>query len=538
MNKVSNVSFTNVPFEKKFAASQENSNRSVLSGSQAPKLQGSKEVGNVDPNQPITVSIMLRRAKHLPPLKAGQTIPPEKLAEYGANPRDLSDVDRFAKEHHLKVVQVDQEAGMVKLQGKASDLSKAFGVELKRFRHPQKGDYITHTNPISLPNYLKGKVQAVIGLNTTPFLEAKSKLISKAQAQTTYMPSQLADLYQFPKGDGSGQTVAIIELGGGYKTEDLQNFFKKQGVPMPNVTAVSVDGGQNSPEGDPNSADAEVDLDIEVAGAIAPKADYRVYFAPNSIQGFVDAINQAVKDKANIISISWGAPESQWSPQDREAMNRVLQNAAAAGVTVFAAAGDNGSDDGVRDGKTHADYPASNPYVVGCGGTKLESSNGKITNETVWNEGAFGGATGGAPSNAYKEPAYQKNAGLNLPGRGVCDLSGNADPYTGYDVVVDGTEGAVGGTSAVAPLMAGLWARINQNLVASGKKPAGYINPAIYSKAFAKAFYDITQGNNGAFQAKPGYDYPSGLGRPIGDKMLEAFLNAANAKKSKTSSAA
>ena len=210
-------------------------------------------------------------------------------------------------------------------------------------------------------------------------------------------PPQVAALYNFPSGvTGAGQTTAIIELGGGYSTADLQTYFGNLGVTEPNITAVSVDGGTNSPGSD---ADAEVMLDIQVAGSIAPGANIAVYFAPNTDQGFVDAITDAVHDtarKPSVISISWGAAEDSWTQQSQAAMNSALQDAATLGVTVTAAAGDNGSTDGVGDGSLHVDFPASSPYVLGCGGTTLQGSGSTISSEVVWNEIANNeGATGG-----------------------------------------------------------------------------------------------------------------------------------------------
>ncbi len=238
------------------------------------------------------------------------------------------------------------------------------------------------------------------------------------------------------------------------------------------VSAVSVNGAHNKPAGDPNSADGEVVLDIEVAGAVAPQAKIAVYFAPNTDQGFLNAINAAIHDrsrKPSVISISWGGAEDQWTRQSLDVYNQAFHDAALLGITVFCAAGDNGSSDGVADGKPHVDFPASSPWVVGCGGTSLQATGSPTPTETVWNNSTGSSATGGGVSTFFPLPDYQSTANVPIStvrakfaGRGVPDISGCADPKTGYRVFVDGTESVIGGTSAVAPLWAGLTALLNE----------------------------------------------------------------------------
>ena len=252
------------------------------------------------------------------------------------------------------------------------------------------------------------------------------------------------------------------------------------------MTSVAVDGGSNTPTGSADGPDGEVMLDIEIAGAIAPKAKIVVYFTSNTSQGFLDAITQAVHDTVNnpsVISISWGGPEANWTGQAFEQFDQAFQAAAAVGVTITVAAGDNGSSDGVSDGQAHVDFPASSPNVLACGGTRLNATSTKISSEVVWNEPSDG-ATGGGISDQFPLPDYQKNAGIppsansgKRIGRGVPDVAANADPATGYPIRVDGDNAVVGGTSAVAPLWAGLIALLNQGL----GKPVGFLNPTLYS---------------------------------------------------------
>jgi kumamolisin len=277
-------------------------------------------------------------------------------------------------------------------------------------------------------------------------------------------------------------------------------------------------------------------LDIEVAAAVAPGANLAVYFAPNTDQGFIDAISTAVHDTTNkpsVISISWGGPESSWTQQSITALDQACQSAAALGITITVAAGDNGSSDGVTDGSNNVDFPASSPHVLACGGTKLVASGTTISSEVVWNETAANeGATGGGVSNVFPLPTWQASANVPAPaqsggGRGVPDVAGDADPSTGYTVRVDGQTMVIGGTSAVAPLWAGLIALAN----AQNKVTAGFLQPTIYAAKAKSAFHDITSGNNGAFSAGPGWDACTGFGSPVGTAIVSLLASTTTATK-------
>ncbi len=248
-------------------------------------------------------------------------------------------------------------------------------------------------------------------------------------------------------------------------------------------------------------------LDIEVAGSIAPRAVIAVYFAPNTDQGFIDAVTTAVHDtthRPSVVSISWGGPESTWTSQAMTQMEQAFAAAAAMAVTVTVAAGDNGSTDGVTDGLQHVDFPASAPHALGCGGTSLRVNGSTIASETVWNDGAGQGAGGGGVSDVFPVPDYQASA--HIPpsanpgghiGRGVPDVCGDADPDTGYTIRVDGETIPIGGTSAVAPLWAGLVALLNEGL----GHTVGYLQPFLYTAAAAPGLHDIVSGSNGAYSA-------------------------------------
>jgi kumamolisin len=274
-------------------------------------------------------------------------------------------------------------------------------------------------------------------------------------------------------------------------------------------------------------------LDLEVAGAVANGADLIVYFAPNTDRGFVDAVSAAVHDPTHapaVISISWGGPESSYAAATRQAFEDVLQDAALAGVTVCAAAGDSGSSDGTPSGQATVDYPAASPQVLACGGTSLVLSGSSISSEVVWNDGGAGGATGGGVSTAFALPSWQEGVGVppsaagGASGRGVPDVAGNADPATGYRVRIDGADTVIGGTSAVAPLWAALVALAAQRW----GRPAGFLNPRLYSHfgrlpSLTAGFHDIVSGDNGAYSAAPGWDACTGLGSPRGAALVQAI---------------
>jgi len=504
-----------------------NSEKVTLPGSERQPV--GTRVGDQPGDEKIEISVILRPKKRLPvPLKGGAAVSRKEFAaKYGADPESIDLVKQFAQENGLTVTEVSPARRTVKLEGTAAAMMRAFDVQLGRYEHNGR-QYRARTGGIQVPAGLAQSVEAILGLDNRPQAKAHFRVngAAAAAAGVSYTPRQVAELYQFPLDvDGTGQTVGILELGGGYLPADLKNYFASLGVEEPNVISVSVDQAQNQPT-NPNSSDAEVLLDIEVVGAVAPGTKIVVYFAPNTDQGFLDALTTAIHDATNnpsVVSISWGGAESTWTSQSMMAMDSAAQDGAALGVTICAASGDNGSSDGVTDGANHVDFPASSPHILGCGGTTLQSANGAITSETVWNDGTQGGASGGGYSAQFPLPSWQAAAHIQPPtggGRGVPDVAGDADPETGYNVLVDGDSLVIGGTSAVAPLWSGLIALLNEKL----GKPLGFLQPVLYGlPAAADAFHDITSGSNGAFSAGPGWDATTGLGSPWGANLLQAL---------------
>jgi kumamolisin len=500
----------------------------TIPGSTPVPLQVLDELGPVGAGETATITLILRRRAELPTelIVGPQTITRDELAErYGADPADVA-LLRDALPDGLSVVAEDLGGRTIRISGSVDALATFFGVQLTRVAsaNPMTGQRVEHrhrTGSIQVPAQLTGIVTAVLGLDDRPHARLQSRIAAADAVEQSYTPVQVGTIYDFPANtDGTGQTLAIIELGGGYADTDLNSYFDGLGITPPTVKSVSVDGAKNTPGQDPSGADGEVLLDIEVSGALAPKAEVDVYFAPNTDQGFIDAITNAVHatPTPTAISVSWGQSEDSWTAQSRTALDQACADGAALGVTICAAAGDGGSSDGQSDGKPHADFPASSPNVLACGGTTLNSS----TDETVWNSGSSGGATGGGVSDVFDQPSWQANAGVpSRPGggtgRGVPDVAGDADPATGYQVLVDGQQQVIGGTSAVAPLWAALVCRLAQG---AGRK-LGQLQPTLYSAS--TGFRDITSGSNGDYSAGPGWDACTGLGVPVGSDLLSAF---------------
>ena len=528
-------------------------NRVPIPGSEKHPVANAERIADVHPDERVEVTVHLRSraerqlTEHISQLSAQapesrQLLSREDYAQrYGADQGAIARVEAFARANNLNVVSSSVARRSVILGGTASQFSAAFGVELASYAHPDGGTYRGREGAIYIPADLADVVQGVFGLDDRPAARSHIRRITDlagiqplaAATRSSFAPNQVGQLYDFPTGvNGQGQSVAIIELGGGFKTTDLTTYFNGLNIkPIPKVIAVSVDHGKNKPDG-PQGADGEVMLDIEVVGAVAPGATIVVYFAPNTDQGFIDAITTATHDtvhRPSVISISWGSPEVLWTQSAVQAMDQAFQAAAAVGVTVYAAAGDNGANDfppgqGSQPGN-HADFPASSPHVIGCGGTKITASGNTITNEQVWNDPGDG-ATGGGYSSLFPKPTWQNTAN-SQSGRGVPDVCGDASPLSGYTVRVDGQNTVIGGTSAVAPLWAGLTALLNQKV----GKPLGFANPVLYGLARSSgAFQDITQGNNNGYNAGPGWDPCTGLGRPDGANLASALASAESAQ--------
>jgi kumamolisin len=418
----------------------------------------------------------------------------------------------------------NQTTETIQFTGRVHEVEKTFGVALSNY-HRDTHVLRHHDTPLQLPDELADHVTAVLGVSDT--FRARPHFRKLAQnataAQKTYYPEQLAAYYNFPKADGTGQVAGIVELGGGYNVNAVNEYAMSRNLPIPTIVNVNVGSGSNTPGSD---ADGEVCLDLEIVASIAPKAKIVMFFADNTDQGFSNAIAQAVAYPGiGAISISWGSPESNYSRQAIQAFEQDLAKAVAKGINVYVSSGDSGSSDGVKG--NNVDYPGSSPNAVCCGGTEIEANG----TEVVWNDGNQGGATGGGISAVFPKPSYQANLSAEVVDdgkrpkppvprgnmRNTPDVAGDASPNSGIVISVNGSEEPIGGTSAISPLYCALNLLLNQALGHN----VGWINPLFYKHH--QAFNDVTQGNNGSYAAKAGFDNCTGLGTPNGTKLLQAL---------------
>lgn len=490
-------------------------NLQPVAGSQRPVLAGAVAVGPVDPVETAMITVVLRAP---------------------ATTKDFLELEGFAATHALRVSNYDMALHHAVLHGSLAALQDAFGVELKTYRH-RHGHYRGRVGPVQVPAHWHDRVQAVLGLDTRPQAMPRFRAVLQEATSVSYWPQAIASRYQFPPGTGHGQTVAVIELAGGYVAAQLHTYWSRLGLTsFPQVVAVPTTA--NRPIGDPNSADGEVVADIEVLGALLPQAKLVVAFGDNTDQGFYQAFVNAIKAGATVISCSWGAPETSWTAQAMTAYNQLFATASARNVTLIAAAGDEGSRDGTM--ADTVDFPASAPYVLAVGGTKMPFHGA----ETVWNDGSGGGATGGGVSRQFGLPSWQ-NHGLHvestdgtvvpLTRRGVPDVAGVADPLTGWNVIVDNVPMVIGGTSLPAP---GVWAALVARINAMVGQPIGLIQPVLYKHP--EVFTRITSGNNGDYQANRAgwWSACTGLGTPNGTQLAALFAKTSPAAATMTDDAA
>src|SRR5262252_2123773 len=545
-----------------------------IEGSERRPAPGARRVAAENPSAKLSVTIRVRRRTDAPALPVHHNadtttghLSREEFAErFGASKADLDLVVSFARSKGLEVEETSTARRIVKVFGTVEQMNHAFGVDLGRYESPTE-TYRGREGAVNMPQEVAQVVEGVFGLDNrrmarragTRVAPRAPKAFAPASGRvgsietstelgggpslnvTALTPPQVASLYDYPVTPGAaGQTIGLIEFGGGFAQADLNQFFSGLGggFTAPTPVVVGMDGVTNNPGVDINE-DGEVTLDICVASSVAANADIAVYFAPWTEQGWVDIITSAVHDTTNnpsVLSISWGWPEFEgidgftWTQQAINAVNQTFQEAAALGVTVFAASGDNGSDCGQGDGVAHVLYPASDPFVSSCGGTRISDVSGGSFTETTWSQ-SFG-TTGGGISDFFSLPTYQIGSGVPLSandghqGRGIPDIAGNADPASGYNLIVDGSSfPGVGGTSATAPLYAALVALCNARLGRS----VGFLNPLLYALNNTGVIRDIADNASNAtggapgYTAGPGWDAATGLGVVDGQGLLAAL---------------
>ncbi len=547
----------------------------AVAGSEYAHPHGHKELQATASSNLVTATIIVRRRSDGAKLcneadfTSGARAPRKRLsrtefaARHGADPKELEEVAAFAKSNGLDVLETHPARRSVVVRGTAAAMSKAFDVQLQDYDSP-RGKYRGHTGAVNVPSHLAGTIQAVIGLDNrqVPAQHYSSASLPNARSQNSedppntnpLTPQQVAQLYNFPDGDGTGQTIGIYEMetsqgGAGYSVQDLTDTMNAfgGGLKVPQPIDVSIDGVTNS-----GVSDGETGLDITVASAIAQGAQIAVYFTGGTSQSILHALQRMIHPDTGdpepaILSISYGwGPDDpstdSLSEQEYTQLDQLFQDAANLSITVLVSSGDSGAFIG-DPSQAQTSYPATEPWVVACGGTTVGNINGTSFDEYVWNDTGAGGpgATGGGISARFPVPSYQssvslpKRNGSGQAGRGIPDIAANASENSGYPQFIQGQEQPVGGTSAVAPLYAGMIARINANLGA----PVGFINPTLYSIG-SGAFRDISgppgptnndfQGVTG-YPAGPGWDACTGFGSVNGVALENGLKTALAAAK-------
>lgn len=483
-----------------------------------------------------------RGRRHLEPTAAA--------ALAGGSRAAVEDVARAAEGLGLSVGGKDPGSGTVEATASFQRLCELFRVAPVVRRGPH-GPIRSHLGPIHLPPALDGLVEAVLGLDEHPVATPQARSVTGGPAHPVPV-LEVAESYDFPEGTGAGQRVAIVELGGGFHAGDLRAACDAVGVAVPRVDVCPVAGGKNDPAdpdtvaatlalyrigGDdqpppdpvPDSASLvralwtiETSLDLQVIAALVPAAEIRVYFAPNTSRGKVAAVTTALDDGCRVVSISFGARERGVSQAYVHQMERLLKRSALQGTTVCCASGDSG----------YLQYPATSPWATACGGSSLHDANGGRVEESVWNEavpvpGTRLMVSSGGVSDLFDPPAWQAPADVltktGVAMRGVPDVAAKADLRAGYRVVCGGSVFATGGTSAAAPLWAGLVARLNQHLDAHAAA-VGHLPSLVYREAWGEGLHDITVGRSGVYRACRGWDPCTGMGSPRGRQLLELVM--------------
>lgn len=479
---------------------------------------------------------------------------------HGSAPEDLEMVARFALQNGLSVTERSSARCCVVVSGTLADVRKVFGIKFTRYAVGAR-TYRSYEGEINIPRELEGIVQAVLGLDDRALTVHHSFAPRLHFGKHTEVRS-VARQYKFPKVTvGNGQSIAIIADGGGFYRRDIHAYWRQKKCPAPQVRVVNIGQASNDPAGvadirkywvelqkrlapggslqtsitgDPQLdahivATIETTLDIELAGAFAPLHRIVVYFNDGSEQGLYQAFHSAITDKKNrpsVISYSWGQSEDQPTQPFVDAMEQVHQSAAIRGVTLCCSSGDTGDGTSACGGQPCVNYPASSPYVLGCGGTHLVISRNQ---EKVWNEPLNDislASSGGVSALFTATPAWQQGAGVEKktgqPGRGVPDVASKADLIFGYSMFVGNLDIGMGGTSAAAPLWASLIALINRKLGV----PVGYLTPLLYS-GLPLVTRQITRGNNGKYHASRGWNPCTGWGSPNGKALLAALARMA-----------
>jgi len=536
----------------RLAVRADQNSRTLLSGHEVPLIQQAHLVQNTNPTQQLNLSIgmQLRNSSGLDSLlnaiydpnspQYHQYLTPDQFNQLFAPTSDqVQQVISYLQSQGMTVTSVAPNNLLIDATATVSQVQQAFSVQINTYQAGNHTFYANTASP-SVPTSISQLITSIGGLdNSVQYHPLYQRMIKHIQNHGSALatpggfgPKDLTGAYnatplQNAGIQGDNQNVALFELDG-YQQSDVAQYFQNYGLATPNITTVPVDGFS----GTPGQGAIEVELDMEVVGALAPHANQIVYEGPNTTQGLNDTYNQIVHDnKAHIVSISWGLCEAYSGAAELQTLDTIFKQGAAQGITFFAAAGDSGAYD-CGDGTLGVDSPASDPNVTGVGGTNLQLNAGAYGSESVWSNPSDiqrspnGVGGGGGVSNTFPQPSWQTGSGVQSGNREVPDVTADADPATGYATYCTVTNAGcpstgwitIGGTSAAAPLWAGSLALIDQYLQSQGKAIVGSANPTLYGLFNAQqqspAYHDVTSGNNLHYNAGPGYDMASGIGSP------------------------
>ena len=540
--------------------------RTLISGHEVPLMQQAHLLQSTNPSQQLNLSIgmQLRNPSGLDSLLGDiydpsspqyhQYLTPDQFNQLFAPTSDqVQQVVSYLQSQGMTITSVAPNNLLIDATATVSQVQQTFSVQINTYQAGNHTFYANATSP-SVPTSISQLITSIGGLdNSVQYHPLYQKVIRHIQNQgfalatpAGFGPKELSGAYnaaplQSTGVQGDNQTVAFFELDG-YQSSDVAQYFQNYGLAKPNISSVLVDGFS----GTPGQGAIEVELDMEVVGALAPHAKQIVYEGPNTTQGLNDTYNKIVHDnKAHIVSISWGLCENYSGAAELHTLDTIFKQGAAQGITFFAAAGDSGAYD-CGDGNLGVDSPASDPYVTGVGGTNLQLNTGAYGSESVWSNPSDtqrspnGAGGGGGVSNTFAHPSWQTGPGVQMGNREVPDVSADADPATGYATYCTVTNAGcpstgwitIGGTSAAAPLWAGSMTLIDQYLQSQGKAVVGSANPVLYglfnTQQQLPAFHDVTSGNNLHYNAGPGYDMASGIGSPNVDNIAHDLASPGN----------
>ncbi len=537
-----------------FIAKAKQNSPYVLTNQDVPLVSHAHMVGEANAQQQLNLSIglQLRNQQELQTLLREMYTPhspsyhhflsPQQFVdEFGPTAEQQQQVIDYLQQQGLSITHFSSNHLLIDASATVAQAEAIFKVSINNYKLGVNQFY-ANANPPSIPGPLASIITSIGGLDNSvhmhPLYHLNPKNSDKPRAGLGggFAPADLNGAYDatplLQSGvQGNNQTVAVFELDG-YQSSDVTQYFQTYNLGNPSISNVLVDGF----DGSAGAGAIEVELDIEVVAAMAPKAAQIVYMGPNTTQGVNDTYNQIVTDKkAQIATISWGECESQSGNAELQTLDNILSQGSAEGIAMYAASGDSGAYD-CNDTNLAVDSPAGDPNITGVGGTNLQLNNGAYGSESVWSnpsdtqrspEGAGGG---GGISSFFKEPTWQTGPGVQNQysngNREVPDVSADADPATGYSVyctvAASGCSSSgwltVGGTSAAAPLWAGSTALINEYLQNQQKSRIGFANPMLYGLENATQqfppFHDVSSGTNLYYPATSDYDEASGWGSP------------------------